>query len=135
MRLFTLQTLKYFTMQNLIVNHDSLDSRNDLDEEHSSLNDNTSNTCTSTTASKIMNAFEMLCKLEILPMSFQNDRQFQCALLQMQQRATSKCFPTFHRACIVHCMIELFHVKLKKVWNMSKKIINEVFSSYPECKE
>ena len=40
-RLFTLQTLQYFPIKHLIFNHDSLDLRDNLDEEYASLNNNT----------------------------------------------------------------------------------------------
>ena len=45
-RLFTLQILQHFPLQHAIVNHDSLDLRDDLDEEHASLNNNTSSLST-----------------------------------------------------------------------------------------
>ena len=35
----------------------------------------------------------------------------------------------------MHCMLGLFHVKLRTVWDIAEKIIKELFSSCSECRE
>ena len=67
--------------------------------------------------------------------SFQNDRQFQCTLMQMQQHVASKNYPVLHREGVMHYMLGLFHVKLRAVWDIAEKIIKELFSSCSECRE